>query len=68
MKKIEYYTITVTSILLFLVSFDIFWIFTQRMFEEVVFMSFASTFFLSCAAGHFIDQAFRKMEKGKRYV
>lgn len=65
---IERYTITVTGIMAFLISLGGFWFFTQKMIEDVLFMSIIASIFVTGLIGILIEKGFDSIRRGLRNV
>lgn len=63
---IERYTIAVIGIMLFVISLLCFWFFTQKMIEDVLFMSITTSFFATFLIGIPIEKGFDIIRKGLR--
>lgn len=63
---IERYTIAVTGIMVFAISLGGFWFFTQKMIEDVLFMSIITSIFATFLIGILIEKGFDSIRKGLR--
>lgn len=61
---IERYTIAVTGIMVFAISLGGFWLFTQKMIEDVLFMSILTSIFATFLIGNLIEKGFDSIRKG----
>jgi len=70
MKKkidlLEGYAIAITGVLTMMISLAMLWIFTQKMIEDVIFISMMVTFFVTGGFSFVLDSMLRNVKKGIR--